>query len=267
MTEFTGLLPETPEQRAAMKSRLTGMPVCAGGDRVPETVWKEFPEWLKPYMQGPTSSCEGHALAHAAKTAVYGQTGLIHEFSAWWAYIQAQIFGGNVGSDSGAYLGSGQEAAQKVGLAPLALAKNTGVYYTRFAAGVAEEAAKAKVLTTVNIESGGYDSLRTLLGQQLGGGVFAVNWPLQKDRDGNIANYVGGRYGHAMAWVALSDRYDSQGRPWIWCANSHEDWPRYLMSPTAVQQIVDRDDWGCYGILSTSIVRPRIDWRKKGLIS
>jgi len=266
--EFTGLLEESPAQRQAWKSSLSPMPVCAPGSLVTEVTYDAFPEHLRIYQQGMTNSCAGHGTAHAAMQAAYMQSGQAYELSPWWCYVKAQSLGGNLGRDVGAYLGGACKAVQQVGIAPTKLAQNTGRYYTSFSDEAVQEAQKVKVLHTIDIEEGGYESLRLLLGQQMGAGVFAVNWGLRTDGDGNVARYQPtGRGGHAMAWVALSTKKDSQGRPWVWCANSHPTMTRYLMSPTAVQQIVDRDEWGCFGISTMTVMKPVVDWRQRELMA
>lgn len=268
MSDFTGLLPESLAQKNAWKSSLSPMPVCAPGDLVDEVLWDKFPEHLKIKQQGMTNSCCGHGTAHAAMQAAYCQSGVEYDLSPWWCYIEAQRYGGNLGSDSGAYLGGACKAVQEIGIAPAKLAPNTGRYYTKFPPEAGTEAAKIKVLHTVDLESGGYDALRLLLGQQMGAGIYAVSWPIAKDNDGNVEQYRPlGRGGHCMAWVALSTEKDSQGRPWVWCANSHPSFTRYLMSPTAVQQIVDEDSWGCWGVSTMSVMKPVVDWRQREMMA
>ena len=267
MSDFTGLLPESAAQRQAWKASLSPMPVCAPGDLVDETLWDHFPDHLSIRQQGYTNSCCGHGTCHAAMQAAYMQSGQRYDLSPWWCYIQAQRYGGNVGSDSGAYLGGSCKAVQQAGIAPLRLAQNTGLYYASFPDEAVQEAAKVKVLHTIDLESGGYNALRLLLGQQMGAGVFAVNWPLRTDGNGDVPTYRGGDAGHAMAWVGLSTRKDEQGRPWVWCANSHPTMTKYQMSPTAVDQIIRQDDWGAFGISTMTVMKPVVDWRKRELMA
>lgn len=268
MSDFTGLLQESPAQKNAWKSSLSPMPVCAPGDLVDEVLWEEFPGHLRIRQQLQTNSCEGHASTHAAIQAAYCQSGQVYDLSPWFSYLMAQKMGGNFGRDNGAYLGAGCKAAQEIGYAPEKLVPNKGYYYTQIPAEAMAEASKVKALHTVDIESGGYDALRLLLGQQMGAGVFAVNWPIGKDGDGNVSQYrpLGGG-GHAMAWIALSTKKDSHGRPWVWCANSHPSFTTYLMSPTAVQQIVDEDSWGCWGVSTMSVMKPVVDWRQQEIMA
>lgn len=267
MRDFTGLLPESAEQKAAWKATLSPMPACAPGDMVEETLWREFPPHLSIRQQGMTNSCCGHGTAHAAMQAAYMQSGQRYDLSPWWCYIQAQKYGGNVGRDVGAYLGGACKAVQQVGIAPLRLAQNTGRYYTSFSDEAVLEAAKVKVLHTIDLEAGGYDALRLLLGQQMGAACFAVNWPLRTDANGDVETYRGGGGGHAMAWVGLSTRKDSQGRPWVWCANSHPTMTRFQMSPTAIDQIIRQDDWGAFAISTMTVMKPVVDWRKRELMA
>lgn len=243
------------------------MPVCAPGDLVAETMWSRFPDHLAIKQQGATNSCAGHGTAHAAMQAAYMQSGQNYDLSPWWCYIQAQRHSGGTGSDSGAYLGGCCKAVQAVGIAPAKLAPNTQRYYTTFSAEATAAAQEVKVLHTIDLEKGGYDALRLLLGQQMGAAVFAVDWPLAFDADGNVSRYSGGRFGHAMAWVGLSERKDSQGRPWVWCGNSHPVHTKYEMSPTAVQQIIDRDDWGAFGISTMTVMKPVVDWRNRSMMA
>ncbi len=264
---FTGLLPETADQKAAWRSSLSPMPVCAPGDLVDETLWREFPPHLTIRQQGATNSCAGHGTVHAAMQAAYMQSGQRYDLSPWWCYVQAQRYGGNIGRDAGAYLGGACKAVKAVGIAPAKLAPNTQRYYTDFSDEAERAAKEVMVLHTIDIERGGYEALRLLLGQQMGAGVFAVNWPLSFSGEGDVETYRGGPYGHAMAWVALSERKDDQGRPWVWCANSHPTHTKYEMSPTAVEQIIQRDEWGCWGVSTMTVMRPVVDWRKRELMA
>lgn len=262
MSDFTGLLPENDKQKADRKAMLLPMPPCAPGDLVEETLWEEFPPHITVDMQGPLSACAGYAESHAYEAAVYGQTGLKIDVSGVYSYINGQREGGNLGSDSGAFLFGVLAAAKKYGHCRSDLAPNTGRYYTQIGQSAYEDGKKNLTTASVDLERGGYDALRLLLGQQMGGAVFAVGWPLRFEADGDVHEYVPGRFGHAMALVGLSSRKDPDGRPWPWAANSHPTRSKYRISPRAIDAIVRLDDWGMYGILSQSTPVPRVDWRK-----
>lgn len=267
MSDFTGLLPESPAQKNAWKSSLSPMPVCAPGDLVDEVLWERFPEHITPHMQGRSNSCAGHGGCHAMEQAIFSQTGLKISLSPWFSYITGQKYGGNLGSDSGAYLGGIHKALTEVGICENGLAPNIGRYYTNIKTEAYENAKQNLAVRTIDLERGGYDDLRLLLGQQLGSAVFAVGWSIRFDSDGDVSRYIPGSAGHAMCWLALSSRKDSEGRPWVWACNSHETHTRYRMSPTAVEEVIRRDDWGAFGVSSVSTPVPKMDWRKSQMMA
>lgn len=263
--QFTGLLKENDEQRAARKAALVDLPPC-GGPEVEEVLHKEFPQYFKPKMQYYTNSCAGHGGAHALIQAIYAQTGSLMDLSAWFVYLMGQKEGGGFGSDGGAYLGGVQSALMKYGSCMDDLCPNLGRYYTGVKQQAYDDAKNHLVTKAVDLEAGGYDRLRFMLGQQLGSGVFAVGWPIRFDSDGDVSVYRPGSAGHAMCWHSLSAKLDRRGRPWVWCVNSHDVHTRYRMSPDAVQSVIDDDEWGAFGVLSTNVPVPRVDWRKREMI-
>lgn len=269
LTTFTGLLEESPAQRQSWRDRLVSLPPFAGSDLLPETRWDHFPseavDWLR---QGSTNSCEGHGTAHVTAMAHYCQTGTKKTFSPWFAYLTAQQKGGNYGRDNGAYLGSGLAALQDVGICPIEFLKNPGYYDATIPQAAIRAAAEFKVTHAVDIERERFAGCRTLMGQNIGGAVFAVNWGLQFDQQGKAgvpyaSRYIPtGRSGHAMGLLCLSTTNGADGRPDVWGINSHPNYGPFLVAARFIDEVMDRDEWGAFGVSTMTVMRPTVDWRQ-----
>lgn len=274
LTTYTGLLEESPAQKQSWKESLVSLPPFAASDLLPETRWDHFPteavDWLR---QGPTNSCGGHGEAHSLAMAYYCQTGQKMTFSPWFAYLQGQRFGGNYGRDSGAYLGSLLRAAQEVGNCPLSYLRNPGRYDATIPPAAVAAAAEYKLVHSIDLERDRYEGLRTLCGQNIGAGVFAVYWGIQADRTGKLgvpyySRYIPtGRGGHCMALICLSTETGQDGRPDVWAINSHPDHGPYLVSARFVDEVMARDEWGAWGVSTLSVVKPQVDWRLRSMMN
>jgi len=256
---FTGLVPETAEQRASRKSREITLPPMAG--EVKEKLYDIPLPFVKSEDQRQTNSCSGHGGSTAGEAVSFLETGQLIQLSRWGLYVLAQKKCGLFGSDCGATL-SGVEEAMREGIPEEESWKFPGWYDTAVPPGAMESAKKRKVVHTIDLESGGYDSVRTVIGQNIGACVFACSWPLVVTGGNRIERYQPqGRGGHCMAWVALSKITDSKGRPYIIGPNSHANLPYLIWSPDAVQAVLDHEQWGSFGITMMQVPKPReVDW-------
>lgn len=84
---------------------------------------------------------------------------------------------------------------------------------------------------------------------------------------GVMERYVSGGGGHAVCFLGYSARRDSQGRAYLWLANSwSEDWGARgwaEVAPRAVEQMLASSRTTAVGMsdLTTPTVR-RVDWQK-----
>lgn len=262
---FTGLLIESPADIAARMSKQIAMPVCAPTVMVAEKLWSDPPPFVRIENQQQTNMCAAHAGTSCIEVDWYQATGEMVQRSRNWLYAYAQqkchLFG-----DQGVTLGSIIATLQQDGCPPEDLYPFKGYFSDQIPAGIRAEAEKCKVLQTIDVRSGGYNSVRTVIGQNLGAVLIATYWPIQYSQGYVVERYVPlDRFGHARAWLALSSRLDGQGRPYVWCANSHSTAAQFhgweLWSPQAIDEQLSRDTWGTTGITSMTTPAPReVDW-------
>jgi len=182
-----------------------------------------------------------------------------------YLYIRGQQLCG-IRGDSGCTLGGIIAALKKFGVCPEELWPFTATYQTRIPDGCDEAAQAFRATKTLDVESSGYNGFRTVLGQNIGAVEMACCWPLNLT-DGYIVQQYEpqGSGGHAIAALFLSDRLDGRGRPYVWVANSHSTEAQHggwmLWSPTAIDQLIESDEWGSTGITDMTVPAPReVDW-------
>jgi hypothetical protein len=117
-----------------------------------------------------------------------------------------------------------------------------------------------------------YDGIRTFLGSGQGGISIGISWGGEMDR-AVVNSFSGsGGGGHAIALLALSERKDSSGRPFIWMQNSwgtnwgNKGWSEW--APQAVEQMMRHRFTACFGLSDMPNLKPReldLDAWQKGL--
>lgn len=263
-TIFTGLLLETDAEIAARLAEQIAMPVSAGLE-VPETLFDVPPEWNRIENQSQTNTCATNAGTSVMEVVWYQATGELLQLSRLYLYAKAGVYCG-ISTDRGRTLGSVIKAGQLDGACLEAIMPFTVPVTTRVPAGADQDAAQRKIAHTVDVRTGGYNAVRTLIGQNMGAVLMATYWPIQY-----VDGYIVERYkptgngGHARAWLFLASKLDSQGRPYVWCANSHSTSAQRggyeLWSPTAVEECLRGDPWGITGITAMTTPKPHVvDW-------
>jgi hypothetical protein len=117
-----------------------------------------------------------------------------------------------------------------------------------------------------------YDGVRTFLGSGQGGISIGISWSGEVDRP--IVNSFSGTGGggHAIALLALSERLDTAGKPYVWMLNSwgagwgNKGWAEW--SANAVEQMLRHRYTACFGLSDMPNVKPRefsLDEWQKGL--
>jgi len=263
MEIFTGLVDETVAQIAERLSRQIPMPVCAS--KVKEQLFADPPSFVRIENQQRTNMCAAHAGTSVIEVVGFQVTGEMVQRSRNYLYAKAQTYCGLYG-DRGVTLGSIVKALETDGCPPEELYPFRGQFDSRIPPG-ADEAAKAcRVTATVDVRSGGYQSVRTLIGQNMGTVLMASYWPIEYSSGYIVERYrPEGNGGHARALLSLASRLDANGRPYVWCANSHDVSAQFhgweLWSPTAVDELLDGDTWGATGITGLTVMQPQeVDW-------
>ncbi len=264
---FTGLIPEHPDAVAERLSHDIDLPVQAGEIVVPEKLHDEPPDIVNREMQWETNRCASFSTTTNGEVVWWQATGEMLQFSPDWNYLRSGIIAGMRG-DVGRPLSSVIASGKQDGFC-LESVFPSGAHSvnTNAPSGAASDAAQRKITHTIDIRSGGYDAVRTLIGQNMGTCEIATYWPIQYASDGfTVEHYTPlGRGGHARAFLFLSSRKDSQGRPYVWCANSHGITAQHrdyeLWSPAAIDELLSNDPWGCQGISAMSTPAPHeVDW-------
>lgn len=178
-------------------------------------------------FQANTNSCEGHALSSLIEGAAWiasnnGDFIAPEQFSRWFAYLQAQKQGGFFGSDQGATITGGIQAAKLVGCCKESTLPFPGRYVTKIPAAAMTEAAQFKLRSHANITD--YDSAFAFIANGFGGINIGVTWTSRLANSRGVielADVKGQGGGHALLLWGYSKRVDSRGRKYIWLHNSH----------------------------------------------
>jgi len=265
MTEqFMGLVPESGADRAARLSEQIGLPACAGNE-VEEKLWDEPPPWNSIESQDRTNMCAANAGTTAIEVVAFQATRQMVQRSRNYLYFRSQQKCGLYG-DRGVTLGSITATLKKDGCPPEEMFPFKGYADPHVPDGCDEEAKKCIVTATIDVHSAKYRAVRTIIGQNMGAVLMATEWPIGYVDGYQVEHYRPfGNSGHARCWVALSSKKDDQGRPWVWCANSHGTGAQYrgyeLWSPASIDEHLTNDQWGSTGITGLTVIEPQeIDW-------
>ena len=218
--------------------------------------------------QAQMGSCVGNATTTAMEWCHIIQTRTFEtQLSRMHCYVESQRLSGMSPGDRGSTVSGAVK-----------LAKTTGVpeesfwpYPKSYSAtrpsnwqALLENAAKYKIGQSYNMTS--YEGIATFLGAGQGGVVIGIGWNSSVNR-AVVESYSGGGGGHALAFIALSERKDSSGRNFIHMANSwgtswgNKGWAE--VAPKAVEQMLATRNTTMIGISDMPNASPRkVDWLK-----
>jgi len=217
---------------------------------------------MRVEQQGPVGACAGHSLSSCGEWAYIIQTADPSlQLSRAMGYYETQRLDGIKG-DSGSTIEGGVRLAKTVGLCREELWKYTGRYDNRRPENwdaVLADAANYKIGTATSLKS--YDAIRTFLGSGQGAVHLGITWNSSVDREVVESYSSSGGGGHSIGLYALSDRKDSQGKPWAWMLNSWsknwqgDGWAEW--SPRAIDQMLTAR-WSVFvGLSDMPNVKPR----------
>jgi hypothetical protein len=115
---------------------------CAAAGDVPD----EWQSPIKPWHQGATSSCAGHAGAANFTHRQFVETGELVRYSPWFSYLSAQKRGGFFGRDGGTSIKSVIDAATLDGCCLESLCPRPNHYVTTLLPDALNDAAQHKHL-------------------------------------------------------------------------------------------------------------------------
>jgi len=247
------------------RDALEPLPVC--GDPVEETLFDSPPAWMRIEDQGPTNTCAANSGTSVLEKLAYMKSGVPVQLCRNYLYARGKQIA-NISGDNGCTLYGIQQAMKHHGCPPEEMWPFTKRYQPNIPPGLDEAAAQYRATKFLDTESG-YKAFRAVIGQNIGAVEFACSWPVAFDSGYVVEEYdERGRGGHAIAALFLSSKLDAKGQPYIWVANSHGETAQrngwMLWSPTAIQQVCEEDEWGCFGVTDMNTPAPRrVDWVKE----
>lgn len=212
--------------------------------------------------QGSVGSCQGHSISSNCEWVyIIATSDPTLQLSRAMGYYETQRLDGIKG-DSGSTIEGGVRLAKTGGICREELWQYPARYDNRRPANydaVLADAANYKIATATNLKS--YDSIRTFLGSGQGGVHLGITWNSSVDRDVVETYRDGGGGGHSIGLYSLSDRKDSQDRPYCWMMNSWgKDWQGdgwAEWSPRAIEQMLAAR-WSVFvGLSDMPNVKPR----------
>ena len=229
--------------------------------------------WHRIEMQGSMGSCQGHALSSVCELAYHIATGKVIQFSPLFAYYATQQLDGLLGRDVGSTIEGGARLAKQHGLCPLeAMPYPNPVRYTgRIPASAWPAAEPFKIRSHAVCRS--YVDVYEYLATGQGGVEIGIAWSssLEPVR-GVIEQYRPGRGGHAVALLGYSRRKDSQGRKYLWLANSwdtswgNSGWAE--VAPRAIEEMLAHPQTVMIGLSDLTTPTPRlVHWHERSVFA
>lgn len=225
---------------------------------------------LKVETQEQQGACAGHSLSSILEWIFAIATGgLKIQLSRAMAYYETQRIDG-IRGDAGSTIGGGVKLAKR-GLCSEPLWAYPSRYNPQRPANyeeVLKDAEKYRIATEVRITS--YEGWRTFAGAGLGGIHGGWNWNSSMEKPVVESFHPTGRDGgHSEAGICLSDRLDSQGRPYCWILGSwdvgfaQKGWQEF--SPTCIEQMLQHPNTVMVGLSDMPNLKPRVfsvdDWK------
>lgn len=219
--------------------------------------------WHRIENQANMGSCQGHALSSVCEMAYHIATGDVVQFSPLFAYYATQKIDGLLGSDTGSTISGGMRCAKEFGSCPLEVMPypNPVRYTGQFAPGC-WEAAKPFLIRSHSV-CRSYADVFAFLASGQGGVEIGISWGgINTNQEGCIENYTPGAGGHAVSFLGYSKRVDSQGRKYLWLANSwdkhwgNKGWAE--VAPRAVEQMFQHPHTVMIGLSDLTTPTPRV---------
>lgn len=226
-------------------------------------------EIIQTENQSRQGACAGHSLSSVGEWCYAIATGGERlQLSRAMMYYEAQRED-SIRGDNGSTIAGGVKVAKTVGMCREELWKYPSNYDPRRPADydtVLKDAANYRIGTSINIKS--YEAYRTFLGAGLGGIHQGIAWGDGMD-SAVIERYSPGGGGHSICALCLSERVDSEGRPYAWIQNSWSEsfgvkgWMEW--SPTAIEQMLRHPHTVFVGLSDMPNIAPRKfnvdDWK------
>ena len=229
---------------------------------------------VKVENQGQQGACAGHSLSSIMEWCYCIATGgEMKQLSRAMAYYEAQRLS-NIRGDNGSTISAGVKLALNTGVCDESLWKYPSSYNPARPASfdaVLENAAKNKLKSATPIKS--YNDYRTFVGSGRGGVHNGISWGTGMSR-AVVETFAPGGGGHAIAGLCLSEREDSQCRPYVWILNSWDlsfgsrevpGWQEW--SPRAIEQMLSHQWTEMVGLSDMEVPKPRKfsleEWKQK----
>lgn len=222
---------------------------------------------LRCENQGPVGSCRGFSGSTGSewiRTLATREIGV--QLSPAWMYYMAQAED-RITGDRGSTIMGGVKVLQERGICRNDLWPYKPRYDNTRPSNwqeVLEDAAKHKIGRANRITS--YDGVRAWLGSGQGYVDCGIPWSSAFAKP-VVERFGGGNGGHAIALIYLSERKDSQGRPFVWMFNSHGErsgvngWSEW--SPDFIEAAIRSRSGVFVGLSDMPNVKPReVDWIK-----
>ena len=260
-TEFTGYLIEE-EDRDFLRSQGPIPFSLRSAFDAPEEIDPRV--WHRIENQGNQGSCVGHGLSSVVEYCYRIKTGQVTQYSRQGAYILSQRASG-ISGDRGATISGAVKTSEETGLPPETVwpYPNPVRYDNRIPPGALEAAAENKIRSSAWLDS--YDDILSYISSGVGGVLIGIIWDSYcRNCTGILENYNGsGRGGHAVCFLGYSKRKASDGRKYLWLANSHSTrwgasgWAE--VAPKAVDSMCRHRYWSGAGLsdLSVEELKPR----------
>lgn len=217
---------------------------------------------LRVENQGSVGSCQGHSISSSCEWCyVIATQNEELQLSRAYGYYETQRLDG-ISGDRGSTIEGGIRLATEFGICREELWKYSGKYDPARPLPIEElrkDASVYKIGASRKLTS--YDGIRTFLGSGQGAVHLGITWNSSVD-SAVVNNYSGAQGGgHAIGLYSLSDRKDSQGRPFAWMMNSwganwgNSGWSEW--SPVAIEQML-KSRWAVFiGVSDMPNVKPR----------
>jgi len=217
---------------------------------------------LKVENQGQVGACQGHSISSCCEWSYIIATGdTTLQLSRAYGYYESQRID-NIRGDNGSTIQAGIKLATNVGIPREDLWKYTGRYDPKRPSNwneILKDAEKYKIGSTYKLTT--YDGIRTFLGSGQGGVNLGITWNSSVDKNIVTSFNGNGGGGHAISLYSLSERIDSDNRPYVFMMNSWgsswqgDGWAEW--SPDALTQMLRSRNSVFVGVSDMPNVKPR----------
>lgn len=252
------------ENVAVLEQNATEFQYAVKGFAAPDEI--DPRPWHRIENQGSMGSCQGHALSSVCEMAFHIATGQVTQFSPLFAYYATQKIDGLLGRDHGSTISGGMQCSKQYGACPLDVMPypNPVRYTGQFTPNAFDAAEPFRIRSHSMCRS--YADVFAFLASGQGGVEIGIGWgDLTPNSEGVIESYHSGTGGHAVCFLGYSKRKDSQGRNYLWMANSwSESWGGNgwaEVAPGAVDQMCRASQTVMIGLSDLTTPTPRrIKW-------